>query len=165
MRPTRTDVHSLAVALFTVFSSLQRARQKGDAATLALLNIVAAHPKVRPSDIASALGVNQSSITRQMQKFEQRGFVRLAADPHDGRSCHILLTPAGRTEMRRLQSIGLDRFALFVKDWDARDVQKLTHLLARFEMSKAAAGPHESRGPSWRTNANSKAKAEASARA
>ena len=165
MRPSRTDVHSLAAALFTVFSSMRRASTKGDAATLALLNIVAAHPKVRPSDIASALGVNQSSITRQMQKFEQRGFVSLTADPDDGRSCHLLLTPAGRTEVRRLQSIGLDRFALFVKDWDARDVQKLTHLLARFEMSKAAAGPHESRGPSWRNKANSKAKAEASARA
>ena len=165
MKPTRTDVHNLAAALFTVFSSLRRASSKGDAATLALLNIVAAHPKVRPSDIASALGVNQSSITRQMQKFEQRGLVRLSASAEDGRSCHILLTTAGRTEMRRLQSIGLDRFALFVKDWEARDVQKLTHLLARFEMSKAAAGPHVSRGPSWRTNGNSKAKADGCARA
>jgi DNA-binding MarR family transcriptional regulator len=161
VKPTRTDVHSLAAALFTVLSSLQRARQKGDAATLALLNIIAAHPNVRPSDIASALGVNQSSITRQMQKFEQRRLVRLSADPEDGRSCRILLTAAGRYEMRRLQSIGLDRFALFVQDWDARDVQKLTQLLARFEMSKAAAGPRDAQRPSWRTNTNSPTNARA----
>jgi DNA-binding MarR family transcriptional regulator len=163
VKPTRNDVHTLAAALFTVFSSMRRASSKGDAATLALLNIVAAHPNVRPSDIASALGVNQSSITRQMQKFEQRGLVRPAADPEDGRSCHILLTAAGRNEMRRLQSIGLDRFALFVKDWEARDVQKLTHLLARFEMSKSAVGPRASRGPSWRATTSPKEKASARA--
>jgi DNA-binding MarR family transcriptional regulator len=161
VKPTRTDVYALAVALMTVFSSMRRASSKGDAATLAILNLVAAHPRVRPSDIASALGVNQSSTTRQMQKLEQRGMVRLAADPRDGRSCHILLTTAGRDEMRRLQSIGLDRFALFVKDWDARDVQRLTHLLARFEMSKAAVGPRDSRGPSWRASAKEKAAARA----
>jgi DNA-binding MarR family transcriptional regulator len=165
VKPTRTDVHNLAAALFAIFSSMRRASNKGDAATLAILNIVAAHPKVRPSDIASALDVNQSSITRQMQKFEHRGLVRLSASPEDGRSCHILLTTPGRNEMRRLQAIGLDRFALFVKNWDARDVQTLTRLLARFEMSKAAVGPHVSRGPSWRTNGNSKAKADGSARA
>ena len=165
MKPTRTDVHSLAAALFTVFFSMRRASSKGDAATLALLNIVAAHPKVRPSDIASALAVNQSSITRQMQKFEQRGLVRLVADPNDGRSCQITLTSPGRNEMRRLQSIGLDRFALFVKDWDARDVQTLTHLLARFEMSKAAVGPRDSRGPSWRTSTSTSVKEKAADRA
>ena len=164
MKPNRTDVHSLAAALFTVFSSMRRASSKGDAATLALLNIVAAHPKVRPSDIASALGVNQSSITRQMQKFEQRGWVRLSASPEDGRSCQLTLTTAGRNEMRRLQSIGLDRFALFVKDWDARDVRTLTRLLARFEMSKAAVGPHVSRGPSWRTSTNASIKEQAAGR-
>jgi DNA-binding MarR family transcriptional regulator len=158
MKATRADVYALAVSLMAVFSSMRRATGKGDAATLALLNIVAIHPKVRPSDIAIELGVNQSSITRQLQKFQQRGMVRLAADPNDGRSCHIELTAAGRNEVKRLRDIGLSRFALFVKDWDARDVQTFTRLLSRFEISKAAVGPHNGPRPTWRNGAKQKAR-------
>jgi DNA-binding MarR family transcriptional regulator len=153
MRPTRHDVLALATSLITVVSSIHRASQKGDAATLGILGAVAARPRVRPSDVALHLGVNQSSVTRQMQKLERLGLVKLQADPSDGRSCRIVLTIAGRAEMRRLTSIGLDRFALFVKDWDARDVRTLARLLETFERSKSTAVSKRPLAPSWRANA------------
>jgi DNA-binding MarR family transcriptional regulator len=153
MKPTRHDVLALAASLITVVSSIHRAVHKGDAATLGLLGAVAARQRVRPSDVALHLGVNQSSVTRQMQKLERLGLVKLQAAPSDGRSCHIVLTTAGRAEMRRLTSIGLDRFALFVKDWDARDVRTLARLLENFERSKSAAAGERPPAPSWRPNA------------
>jgi DNA-binding MarR family transcriptional regulator len=154
MKPNRNDVVALASSLMSVVASIHRASQKGDAASLGILGLVAARPRVRPSDVAHHLGVNQSSVTRQMQKLERHGLVKLAADPSDGRSCHIVLTIAGRAEMRRLTSIGLDRFALFVKDWDARDVRTLARLLENFERSKSAAGSaNRPASPSWRTRA------------
>lgn len=137
----------------TVVSSIHRASQKGDAATLGILGAIASHPRVRPSEVALHLGVNQSSVTRQMQKLERLGLVKLQPDPSDRRSCHIVLTTAGRTETRRLTSIGLDRFALFVKNWDARDVRKLARLLQNFERSKSAAAVRRPVAPSWRANA------------
>jgi|ERR1700678_726214 DNA-binding MarR family transcriptional regulator len=154
MKPTRHDVLDLATSLITVVSNIHRASQKGHAATLGILGAVAARPRIRPSDVALHLGVNQSSVTRQMQKFERLGLVKLQADPSDGRSCHIVLTTAGRAEMRRLTSIGLDRFALFVKDWDARDVRTLARLLKTFEHSKSAAAGKRPPAPSWRANAD-----------
>ena len=154
MKPTRHDVLDLATSLITVVSNIHRASQKGHAATLGILGAVAARPRIRPSDVALHLGVNQSSVTRQMQKFERLGLVKLQADPSDGRSCHIVLTTAGRAEMRRLTSIGLDRFALFVKDWDARDVRSLARLLKTFEHSKSAAAGKRPPAPSWRANAD-----------
>jgi DNA-binding MarR family transcriptional regulator len=153
MNPTRNDVFALASSLMAVVSSIHRASQKGDAAALGILGALAARPRVRPSDIALHLGVNQSSVTRQMQKLERQGLVKLTADPSDGRSCHIALTPAGRAEMRRLTRIGLDRFALFVKDWEARDVRTLARLLANFERSKYATGASKRpASPSWRAS-------------
>jgi DNA-binding MarR family transcriptional regulator len=137
MTPTRSDVFALASSLMAVVSSIHRASQKGDAGSLGILGLVAAHPRVRPSDIALHLGVNQSSVTRQMQKLERQGLVKLVADPSDGRSCHIALTAAGRAEMRRLTNIGLDRFALFVRDWDARERAYIARLLVNFERSKS----------------------------
>jgi DNA-binding MarR family transcriptional regulator len=154
MKPTRHDVLDLATSLITVVSNIHRASQKGHAATLGILGAVAARPRIRPSDVALHLGVNQSSVTRQMQKLERLGLVKLQADPSDGRSCHIVLTTAGRAEMRRLTSIGLDRFALFVKDWDARDVRTLARLLKTFEHSKSAAAGKRPPAPSWRANAD-----------
>jgi DNA-binding MarR family transcriptional regulator len=154
MKPTRHDVLDLATSLITVVSSIHRASQKGHAATLGILGAVAARPRIRPSDVALHLGVNQSSVTRQMQKLERLGLVKLQADPSDGRSCHIVLTTTGRAEMRRLTSIGLDRFALFVKDWDARDVRTLARLLKTFEHSKSAAAGKRPPAPSWRANAD-----------
>jgi DNA-binding MarR family transcriptional regulator len=154
MKPTRHDVLDLATSLITVVSNIHRASQKGHAATLGILGAVAARPRIRPSDVALHLGVNQSSVTRQMQKLERLGLVKLQADPSDGRSCHIVLTTTGRAEMRRLTSIGLDRFALFVKDWDARDVRSLARLLKTFEHSKSAAAGKRLPAPSWRANAD-----------
>jgi DNA-binding MarR family transcriptional regulator len=156
MKPDRKDVFAMAVALMAVVSSVRRASQKGDAATLSILGLVASRPRVRPSDVAIELGVNQSSVTRQMQKFERLGFLKLVADPIDRRSCHIVLTAAGLSEVRRLSSVGLDRFALFVKDWDSRDVRAFTRYLAQFERSKSAANsaPPRAYATSWRVGAS-----------
>jgi DNA-binding MarR family transcriptional regulator len=157
MRPTRKDVFDMTAALMAVISGVRRASQKGDAATLSILGTVASGQSVRPSDVAVALGVNQSSVTRQMQKFERVGFLKLVADPNDRRSCHIILTAAGRAEMRRLTNIGLDRFALFVQDWDARDVRAFARYLVQFERSKSAAHPAVKypRASSWRVAGSS----------
>lgn len=138
MEPTREDVQELVVALFTVAAGMERARRRiRTANALAVLQIVASG-RVRPSDIAIALGVHQSSITRQVRALEQAGQVRLAADPGDGRAYFVNLTDAGRDELGRLTELGLDRFAAFVADWDAEEVRTLARLLTRLEHSKAA---------------------------
>jgi DNA-binding MarR family transcriptional regulator len=145
--PTRQDVEQLVAALFAVTSGLERARRQiPDAAALSVLQVLAWADRntparqVRPKDIATTLGVHRSAVTHQLQALEAAGQVTLSVDPADRRSWFVALTNSGRAELDRLTSIGLDRFASFVADWDAQEVRTLTRLLVKFETSKAEVG-------------------------
>jgi DNA-binding MarR family transcriptional regulator len=147
MTATRADVEQLAAALHAVTSGLERARRRiPDAATLSVLQILAWAERtdpdlqVRPSDLAGALDVHRSAVTRHLQSLSDAGHVSLTVDPADRRSWIVRLTDTGRAEVDRLMAVGLDRYSAFVADWEAEDVRALTRLLFRFEASRAKAG-------------------------
>jgi DNA-binding MarR family transcriptional regulator len=157
--PSKDDVLSMVVALFTLSSGLERARrQKKAAASLDLLQVIAASETMRPSDIADQRFVHRSLVTRQLRELEDAGYVQFAADPRDGRSWMVALTPAGRDEMLRLQNVGLERFAMFVAGWQPGEVQQLTALLDKLAASMAAVTDQETqavrseRGPRSRSS-------------
>jgi DNA-binding MarR family transcriptional regulator len=139
-------VQSMVVALFTLTAGLERARrQKKAAGALSLLQVIAGHEGIRPSDIADVQLMDRSLVTRQVRELEDTGYVQVTGDPTDGRSWLVTLTPAGWSEMRRLQQVGLDRFALFVADWEPGEVRALAALLERLSTSMAAVGEAEQR--------------------
>jgi DNA-binding MarR family transcriptional regulator len=141
MAPDRDDVQSMVGALFTLTAGLDRARrQRPGAAALSLLQVLADRDGIRPSELADVQAVHPSLVTRQVRDLEDRGFVRVAADPGDGRSWLVALTPAGRQELARLRQAGVDRFALFVADWEPREVRTLAGLLDKLRESMAAVG-------------------------
>jgi DNA-binding MarR family transcriptional regulator len=146
MAPSRQAVQSMVIALFTLTERLERARrQKRGASELSLLQVIGGRPGIRPSDIADEQLVHRSHVTRQIRELEDAGYVEVAGDPRDGRSWLVTLTPAGQREMQRLQRVGLDRFALFVDDWDEADVMALAALLDKLRASMAAVGEREQR--------------------
>jgi DNA-binding MarR family transcriptional regulator len=123
---------------------LDRARRRSKGAgALALLQALEGHDGVRPSAIAAAVQVHPSFATRQVQELEESGYVLVTADDGDRRSCLVALTEQGHAELERLRRIGLERFALFVNDWDTSEVRDLTRLLEKLEASKAAAAASE----------------------
>jgi DNA-binding MarR family transcriptional regulator len=134
----------MVVALFTTNAGLDRARRRiKGAGTLRLLQIVAGRDGIRPSEIADLLEVHPSLVTRQVQELEAGGYVQVAEDPADRRSCHIELTTMGVHELRRLEQVGLERFAEFVADWEPSEVRTFTALLEKLETSKAAVAARE----------------------
>ncbi len=74
---------------------------------------------------------------------EDAGYLQVTANPDDGRSCLVSLTPDGSMELRRLTQMGLDRFASFVDDWKVDDVRALTTLLEKLQRSMAAVNASE----------------------
>src|SRR4029450_11493886 len=101
--PTRQDVEQLVAALFAVTSGLDRARRQiPDAAALSVLQVLAwaerqgPAQKIRPKDIAAALGVHRSAVTHQLQALEEDDQVTLTVDPADRRSWFVALTDTGR---------------------------------------------------------------------
>ena len=150
MKASREDVRAMVTALFVTNAALDRARrQKKGASTLSLLQVVAATPGIRPSEIASAQDVHPSQVTRQVRELDHLGLVQVTADPADRRSCRVTLTPVGADELQSLTEEGLDRFGSFVADWEPEEVRMLTSLLRKLEESKAAAAARQ-RPPSGR---------------
>lgn len=55
------------------------------------LAIVGAHPGMRPSELASALGVTSAGITTMVERLVRRGILRREADENDRRVNHVHL--------------------------------------------------------------------------
>ena len=147
----------MVVALFTLTAGLDRARrQRKGASTLSLLQVVAQHDAIRPTEIADQLQVHPSLVTRQIRELEDAGYAQVTEDPADGRSWLIMLTPAGSDEMSRLQQVGLDRFALFTADWEPSEVRMLAALLEKLTESMAAVAQRERRLAPRRERARSR---------
>ncbi len=144
VKASRDDVRAMVTALFVTNAALDRARrQKKGASTLSLLQVIAAAPGARPSDIASAQDVHPSQVTRQVRELANLGFVQVIADTADRRSCRVTLTSAGLDELQRLTEEGLDRFCSFVAEWEPEEVRTLTSLLQKLEDSKSAAAARQ----------------------
>jgi DNA-binding MarR family transcriptional regulator len=154
--PSNNDVKSMVAALFTMNASLDRARrERKGASTLSLLQVIGDHAGIRPSEIADLQQVHPSLVTRQVRELEESGFVTVAADPADGRSCLVTLLPAGSEELRHLVEFGLKRFALFVEDWDPDEVRTLARLLDKLRSSMGTVSAREQRPPHGRRWARS----------
>lgn len=132
-------MQSMVAALFKMNAGIERARrQRKGAGMLSLLQVIAGREAIRPSEIADLQRVHPSLVTRQIRELEDAGYVQVTADPADGRSYLVVLAPAGADELLRLTQVGLDRFALFVADWEPGDVRMLAVLLEKLAVSAAA---------------------------
>ena len=106
-----SDVEALVVALFTLNAGLDRARrERKGASALALLQVIPADHPIRPSEIAARQHVELSLVSRQVREMEDAGYLEVRANPADGRSCLVSLTPSGADELGRLAKVGLERF-------------------------------------------------------
>ncbi len=74
---------------------------------------------------------------------EDAGYLQVVANPKDGRSCLVSLTPAGLDELHRLTQMGLERFESFVRDWGVDEVRTLTRLLEKLQRSMATVNESE----------------------
>lgn len=136
---SRQDVEGLVAALFVVNNGMTRAmKQRPKAGELRLLQAVAMREGSRPSELADAMGVDRSLVTRQLRDLEEEGKVAVRPDPSDGRAFVAELTDLGRQQIAELTEFGLRRYESFVADWDAEEIHELTRLLWKFERGKAA---------------------------
>src|ERR1700728_1330171 len=121
------------------------ARHSVGASALSLLQVVGSRDAIRPSEIADLQHVHPSLVTRHVRDLEDKVYAQVTADPADGRSCLVTLTPAGAEEMARLRQVGVDRFATVVADWEPEEVRTLTALLEKLQSSKTATATQRQR--------------------
>jgi DNA-binding MarR family transcriptional regulator len=96
-------------------------------------------------DLAARLGVDASTMTRQIATMETAGLLHRYADPHDGRVSVIELSAAGRRKMRAVQRARRERIQDLFAGWTKREQLEFGQLLARFNDAVGATERHISR--------------------
>lgn len=86
----------------------------------------------RASDLAHRVGLDPSTVTRQVAHLRARGWVAVTPDPVDGRASRLSLTPAGAEELARLRLRVGERVQRHVDGWSEEDVGALSALIHRF---------------------------------
>jgi DNA-binding MarR family transcriptional regulator len=86
---------------------------------------------VSTNALARALHLDASTVTRQITALESQGFVQRRANPADGRSSTIALTPDGRRSMRAVERERRRHIEALVSNWDDAQQADLGLALAR----------------------------------
>jgi DNA-binding MarR family transcriptional regulator len=95
---------------------------------LAVLDEVA---DMRPSDLAAAVDLDLSTVSRHLVQLEQRGLISRRPDGIDRRASRITLTDTGREFWQNLLSARSELLGSALSQWTDDDRAQLLNLLTR----------------------------------
>ena len=141
IRRTVADADPLSV-LETEMALLQRALERLarrsdihrdlDRASYLLARVLDALGPTSVKDLASRVGLDATTVTRQVATMERPGLVSRQSDPNDGRVNLIQLSPKGRRTMSAVQRARRQRVRELVSKWPSQDQLEFGQLLGRF---------------------------------
>jgi DNA-binding MarR family transcriptional regulator len=102
-----------------------------DGAAYGLLALLQDAGPLRASDLVARLGLDKSTVSRQVASLVDLGLVDRAADPVDGRAQVLTPSDEGAARLARIRSARRARWEADLADWPAEDVDRLGELLGR----------------------------------
>jgi DNA-binding MarR family transcriptional regulator len=86
---------------------------------------------VRASDVAQALGLDKSTVSRGLSQLESLGLIERVGDPDDGRARLLRMTTAGAERYDAMRAQRQAEFRAILDRWDSADLTDLARLLGR----------------------------------
>jgi DNA-binding MarR family transcriptional regulator len=102
-----------------------------DGAAYGLLALLQDAGPLRASDLVTRLGLDKSTVSRQVATLVELGLVDRAADPADGRAQVLTPSAEGSARLERIRSARRARWEADLGDWPPDDVARLAELLGR----------------------------------
>lgn len=88
--------------------------------------------------MAEALGLDHSTVVRQLAAAERLGFAERRPHPRDGRSVLVAMSSAGVAAITEMRAERRARLAAMLADWSEDDRLRLGALLGRFNAAVLA---------------------------
>jgi DNA-binding MarR family transcriptional regulator len=94
--------------------------------------------RLRMSDLAEAVLLSRSGLTRLVDRLQREGLVERQPDPDDARGLYTVLTAKGRAALRDAAVVHLAGVAELVVDKLSDDeLQQLEYLMTKLDLSRA----------------------------
>ena len=117
-----------------------------DGAAYGLLALLEDAGPLRASDLVARLGLDKSTVSRQVASLVDLGLVVRAPDPDDGRAQVLSPSAEGSARLARIRAARRARWEADLADWPPDDIAMLGELLARLNRI-GEAREAEAKGP------------------
>jgi DNA-binding MarR family transcriptional regulator len=106
-----------------------------DRASYLIARTLSAEGATSIGGLAAGLGLDATTVTRQVATMEAAGLVVRRKDPEDGRVSLMDLTARGHRRMEEVQAARERRIGDLVSGWPADDQRRFAELLGRFNQA------------------------------
>ena len=100
----------------------------------------------RPSGVATACGLDQSTISRHLKALEDKGLISRSPDPDDGRAQQVALTDSGQKLLADNDELRLERLTAALDGWSADERTVLAQSIGRLADSLIIANARQKVG-------------------
>ena len=134
-------IDTIETEMAVLARSLELLRRRGrihremDRAGYLLLRTLEETGPLPVTQLAERVGLDASTVTRQVAALEAGGFAERGADPTDRRCCIVRPSAHGRRLMRDVQRHRRERFEDLLAGWSDADRADLARLLSRLNRS------------------------------
>lgn len=147
------DIDEFTGAVMALVEVIRRGQSRAfNTEQVAVMQLLAGSDALPPSEIAAALGVPRSSITRRIQELQRTAKAEIEPSVSDGRSYRVRLTRAGRAELDALEAKGRDLFATWISGWTSEEIHTFTALTRRLTGLPSPAPEPGRRGAWWKAS-------------
>ncbi|WP_411105718.1 MarR family winged helix-turn-helix transcriptional regulator [Streptomyces sp. cmx-4-9] len=119
----------------TRLGGVGQARNSMDRAAYLLLNRLDLEGPMGVKALAGGMGIDSSTVTRQVAPLVDSGLVKRTSHPEDGRAVVLALSPRGLTRLEEVRSSRRELMARVTEGWSEEERKAFTELLTRFNLS------------------------------
>lgn len=112
-----------------------QARNSMDRAAYLLLNRLDQEGPMGVKALAAGMGIDSSTVTRQVAPLVDSGLVSRATHPEDGRAVVLQLSERGQARLDEVRTSRRALMALVTEEWSEAEREAFTTLLTRFNAS------------------------------
>lgn len=116
----------------TRLGGIGQARNSMDRAAYLLLNRLDQVGPMGVKALASGMGIDSSTVTRQVAPLVEAGLVTRTTHPEDGRAVVLKLSSHGAARLGQVRSSRRELMSLLTEEWSEEDRETFCRLLTRF---------------------------------